>query len=99
MGVSVVEVPTKAVTTDLRVDWTVEITTYIPELASNDIGLQMTVISLDGDEKEFELKATKPPVPVTRVRDDAEKLPGRLDTFNVQLPKDFVPAAVRVLDM
>jgi len=97
----VAQVTDKAVTADMAIDWTVEITTYIPVLAPNDIGLKLTVISLDKRTPPVTvtLDAVKPPQPVDRVREDSEQLPGRLDTFTVKLPKDFKPAAVKVLDL
>ena len=87
----------RAAASDQQASWTVEITSYIPVLAPNDIGLKLTVISLDGNEETFDLDAKQPPKAVDRVVN--EDLPGRMDTFTVSLPRHFEPAAVRVLDL
>jgi hypothetical protein len=85
---------------DTRVTWDVDVITHIPDYAPSNIGLQLTVISVDGERREFQLEATKPPQKVKRGGKEVEKkdLPGRKDSFAIKLPDDFEPAAVWVLD-
>jgi hypothetical protein len=85
---------------DSRVTWDVGVITHIPYYESSNIGLQLTVISVDGKRREFQLEATKPPQKVERDGKDAggKDLPGRLDSFAIKLPNDFEPAAVWVED-
>jgi hypothetical protein len=89
-----------AATPDTRVTWNVDLITHVPDYAPSNIGLQLTVISVDGERREFQLEATKPPQKVKRGGKGVEKkdLPGRKDSFAVKLPDDFEPAAVWVLD-
>jgi hypothetical protein len=76
------------------VQWTLELITHIPyPSTAKDIGLQLTVVSLTGDEKQFTLQSTTEPEPVERARED---LPGRKDNFLIQLPPTFEPAAVKI---
>jgi len=77
------------------VTWKVEVITHVPESAPKDLGLQLTVKSLDGKAEVFELEATGKPQRIKRAN---ESLQGRKDTYTVELPKGFEPAAVVVLD-
>lgn len=77
--------------------WRVQIVTHVPPDAPQQIGLEMTVISSGGDRSPvMPLVPTRPPETVKRATED---LQGRRDFFAVDLPKDFVPAAVLVRDM
>jgi hypothetical protein len=85
------------------VPWTVEVVTHIPyyEAKDNDIGLQLTVISLQDERQEFQLEPKGEPQPVPRQGVESqlqEKLTGRKDSFVIQLPAGFESAAVLVLD-
>ena len=60
-----------------------------------DIGLELTAISLRGDEKNFSLSSKEAPTKVDRARED---LPGRLHIFQIKLPQGFEVAAVKILD-
>jgi hypothetical protein len=83
---------------DTRVTWTVDIVTHIPGDAPDNIGLQLTVISVDGARREFDLEAANKSVKVPRKGTDTDDLPGRKDSFAIKLPDDFEPAAIWVLD-
>lgn len=92
--VEVVSAP--ADTVDTKVTWTVEVFTHVPQSQAQNIGLQLTVLSLDGKTEVFNLaKPTKKPEAYERAK---TSLQGRKDTFAVKLPQGFEPAAVLVYD-
>lgn len=78
--------------------WTVEIVTHIPAYESDDMGLHLTVISLEDTQQAFQLQASAEPQAVPRQGAGNKDLPGRKDTFVIKLPEGFEPAAVLVLD-
>jgi hypothetical protein len=80
------------------VPWTVEIVTHIPSYEWDDMGLQLTVTSLDGERRELQLQASEKPQQVPRQGVETKDLPGRKDTYAIELPAGFEPAAVLVLD-
>jgi hypothetical protein len=81
------------------VTWDVDITTYIPTYDFANIGLVLTVISVDGERRETELKSSGSPKKQERKPDGVEEdLSSRKDSFAIKLPAGFEPAAIWVLD-
>lgn len=88
-----------AVATDTLVDWTVQIFTDISlhwVIPSQDLGPKLLVLSLDGNTQECQLEAVGPPQEVSLIKEKTWTT-GRLDTYTMQLPDGFQPAAVSVL--